>query len=180
MFAVLSRFMETFKYSPLGQTPDTNPTRVRIHTFRFFSSRRLAVIASATLLTLLLLMLLYTTSHHNGLGYQGWPFERNATQASDAVDWSRFAYTQYATDAPYLCNSVMLFEILHRLGSKADRLLMYPSDFKMSAAGTDDESKESFLLRRARDEYNVKLQPIQVVSKSSSDRECHVGYQDDI
>ncbi|PYH79446.1 nucleotide-diphospho-sugar transferase [Aspergillus uvarum CBS 121591] len=73
------------------------------------------------------------------------------------VDWSRFAYTQYATSRAYLCNSVMLFETLHRLGSRADRLLMYPSDFS-----TDDNSRVAKLLRKARDEYGVKLVPVEL------------------
>ncbi|KAK0738622.1 nucleotide-diphospho-sugar transferase [Schizothecium vesticola] len=44
------------------------------------------------------------------------------------TDWSRFAYVQYVTNSAYLCNSVMLFETLHRLGtSRADRVMMYPA-----------------------------------------------------
>ncbi|THZ34429.1 hypothetical protein D6C88_10490, partial [Aureobasidium pullulans] len=50
------------------------------------------------------------------------------------VDWSRFAYSQYVTEKNYLCNSLMIFETLHRLGSKAE----------------------------PRDNYNVKLVPIHV------------------
>ncbi|KAJ5247627.1 nucleotide-diphospho-sugar transferase [Penicillium chermesinum] len=78
------------------------------------------------------------------------------------VDWSRYAYTQYVTNTDYLCNSVMLFEALHRLGSKADRLMMYPEDFSVE---DDNTSKESKLLRIAREKYNVKLKPIQVQSR---------------
>ena len=78
------------------------------------------------------------------------------------IDWSRFAYTQYATDRSYLCNSLMLFEALHRLGSKADRLLMYPSGFLLSEK---DSSLEARLLRFARDEYDVKLKPVDVIMK---------------
>jgi hypothetical protein len=68
----------------------------------------------------------------------------------------------------------MLFEILHRLGSKPERLLMYPSEFVVSGAGVGDESKESLLLRKARDEYNVKLQPIGVVRRNSNDRKLEM------
>ncbi|KAJ6171559.1 Golgi Precursor [Penicillium chermesinum] len=75
------------------------------------------------------------------------------------VDWSRYAYIQYVTGTDYLCNSVMLFESLHRLGSKADRLMVYPEAFSLKG---DDTSKESKLLRIARDKYNVKLKPIHV------------------
>ena len=78
------------------------------------------------------------------------------------VNWSTFAYTQYATDRSYLCNSLMIFEALHRLGSKADRLLMYPYDFLLSE---NDSSPEARLLRFARDEYSVKLKPIEVMMK---------------
>jgi hypothetical protein len=84
-----------------------------------------------------------------------------------SVDWSRYAYVQYVTNTAYLCNSVMLFEILNRLQSKPDRLLMYPSDF---SADTQDDSTESRLLRKARDEYQVKLMPVQVQSRIGGDR----------
>lgn len=78
------------------------------------------------------------------------------------VKWSRFAYTQYATNRSYLCNSLMIFEALHRLGSKADRVLMYPHTFLLSE---DDASPEARLLRSARDDYVVKLKPVNVMMK---------------
>ncbi|KAL2836688.1 glycosyltransferase family 8 protein [Aspergillus pseudoustus] len=87
-------------------------------------------------------------------------------QTIDPVDWSSFAYTQYVTNAAYLCNSVMLFETLHRFNSKADRLMMYPKSF---SADEQDSSSESRLLRKARDEYGVKLMPIEVQSRVSGD-----------
>lgn len=80
----------------------------------------------------------------------------------ERIDWSRFAYTQYATDRSYLCNSVMIFEALHRLGTKADLVLMYPAKFFVSE---NDSSIEARLLRFARDNYNVKLRPIEVIMK---------------
>ncbi|KAJ5683811.1 CAZyme family GT8 [Penicillium maclennaniae] len=82
--------------------------------------------------------------------------------ALEQINWSRFAYTQYATDRSYLCNSLMIFEALDRLGSNADRLLMYPSDFLLSES---DSSMEARLLRFARDEYSVKLKPIDVIMR---------------
>lgn len=56
----------------------------------------------------------------------------------------------------------MIFEALQRLGSKADRLLMYPHDFLLSE---DDSSPEARLLRFARDKYAVKLKPVAVMRK---------------
>ncbi|PYH48812.1 hypothetical protein BP01DRAFT_420558 [Aspergillus saccharolyticus JOP 1030-1] len=70
------------------------------------------------------------------------------------VDWSRFAYTQYATNRNYLCNSVMRFETLHRSGSRAERLLTYASDFP-----TEDNSRVAKLLRKARINTGRALTP---------------------
>lgn len=76
-------------------------------------------------------------------------------------DWSRYAYVQYVTNTAYLCNSVMLFEQLHRLGSSADRLMMYPNTFDLAHNTT-----EAALLRKAATEYKVKLVPIEVKSRT--------------
>lgn len=89
-----------------------------------------------------------------------------STYVTSEVDWSQFAYVQYVTDTNYLCNSVMLFEILHRLGSKADRLIMYPTQYNPSL---NNESTEARLLVKAQTEYNVKLAPIDVLQKDNSD-----------
>ena len=174
MFAAFSRYMSSLKYTPIGQASDASDgsaTRFRIPTFRFrfFNSKRLVILVTAILFVFLLVSF-HLIGPNALLGVsRGRPstfgFQKNVT--SD-VNWSRFAYTQYATNAPYLCNSVMLFEILHRLGSKADRLLMYPSSFKVSNSSSD-ESHESLLLKKARDEYNVKLSPIEIVQRNSND-----------
>lgn len=80
------------------------------------------------------------------------------------VDWSQYAYVQYVTNPDYLCNSVLIFEALHRMGSKAGRLMMYPSTYSL-----DRHSKlEGNLLIKARDEYDVTLIPIDVLSKDLS------------
>lgn len=82
------------------------------------------------------------------------------------VDWSQFAYVQYVTTPDYLCNAVMMFEALHRLGSRAERLLMYPSTYSLVRSS----KMEGFLLLKARDEYGVTLVPIDVLSKDLSYR----------
>lgn len=51
----------------------------------------------------------------------------------------------------------MIFESLHRLGSRAERLMMYPGEWSIMS-----ESSDAALLRKARDEYNVKLQPVHI------------------
>lgn len=75
----------------------------------------------------------------------------------DDIDWSQYAYCQYVTNAAYLCNSLMIFESLQRLGSKASRVIMYPRSWAVE--GT---SKEGRLLMKARDEYGVALQPVEI------------------
>ncbi|KAJ0161228.1 Glucose N-acetyltransferase 1 [Colletotrichum tanaceti] len=84
------------------------------------------------------------------------------------VDWSRFAYVQYATNALYLCNSIMFFERLEHLNSKPDRALLYPSSM-MDPHATEGETKEAKLLIRAREEYGVKLVPIKVQHRKGQD-----------
>lgn len=88
-----------------------------------------------------------------------------------AVNWSRFAYTQYVTNSHYLCNSVMLFESLHRLGSRADRVMMYPSHMLDNGAPETKRPRDGDgqLLLKARDEYNVRLVPIEVHRRETND-----------
>ena len=88
---------------------------------------------------------------------------------ASSVDWSRFAYVQYVTNTQYLCNSVMLFAILERLGCRSERLMMYPQGWNADTSEGGEENDESRLLRLARDKYKVKLQPIHVQARPSAD-----------
>lgn len=76
------------------------------------------------------------------------------------VDWSRFAYTQYATNEVYLCNSLMVFEALWRLGSKAERVLFYPEQWDLVVE--DDRDRVSELLLLARNKFNVMVIPVKI------------------
>ncbi|KAF4539138.1 Glycosyl transferase family 8 [Lasiodiplodia theobromae] len=82
------------------------------------------------------------------------------------VDWSRFAYSQYATNGAYLCNSVMLFSQLAALGSRADRVLFYPEEWDLTVESTRD--RDSQLLVMARDTLGVKLIPMNMQSVRAS------------
>ncbi|OTA38014.1 hypothetical protein BTJ68_02156 [Hortaea werneckii EXF-2000] len=92
---------------------------------------------------------------------RGKTFERLAVAAALAfaiLYFSIFDILMESLEAPdHLCNPVMLLESLHRTGAKADRLLLYSNQW-----GVDDESPEASLLRKARDQYDVKLQPIEI------------------
>ena len=140
------------------------------------SSKRFYIAGFSAILFLVLLILLARTlpnepkpdaikpirwSAQQGLGSPQ-DLGRNSWKSTE---WSQFAYVQYVTNLPYLCNSVMLFESLHRLGCKPDRLMMYPSEFSLAG-----DSTESRLLRKARDEYKVILKPIEVQRRVTYDR----------
>ncbi|OCL13752.1 glycosyltransferase family 8 protein [Glonium stellatum] len=80
----------------------------------------------------------------------------------DGVDWSRYAYSLYATDSATVCHAVLVFEALERLGSRADRVLFYPEHWDTVVESAVD--RDSQLLVLARDKYGVKLHPIKVLS----------------
>lgn len=84
----------------------------------------------------------------------------------DVVEWSSFAYSQYATDEAYLCNSVMIFEALDRLGSRADRILFYPQTWDVEVS--DRWDRRSQLLVMARDKYKVTLTPVNIPDSSNA------------
>ena len=90
-----------------------------------------------------------------------------------SVDWSHYAYSSYATSSAYLCNSVMVFEALDRLGSKADRILFYSEEWDTDVA--DQVDRDSQLLVKARDEYNVKLIPVQFEKQGDSTWDASFG-----
>lgn len=78
------------------------------------------------------------------------------------INWSSYAYSLYATDSATLCHAVLLFDALARYGSKADRVLFYPKYWDTIVSNAKD--RDSQLLVMARDKYNVKLQPISLLT----------------
>ena len=83
------------------------------------------------------------------------------------VDWSLYAYSSYASDTAHLCNSVMLFEALSRLGSKADRILFYPETWDLQVS--DSHDRDSQLLVKAKEEFDTKLIPIEADKSENGD-----------
>lgn len=75
----------------------------------------------------------------------------------DQVDWSRYAYTTYATSEAYLCNAVMVFEALRRLGSRAERVLFYPKEWDLIV--DNDSDRISQLLLMAKEDFKVQMVP---------------------
>jgi hypothetical protein len=92
----------------------------------------------------------------------GFPSGKKATK----VDWSRFAYSQYATDTQSLCNALMVFESLQKLGSKADRVLLYPQEWMSKR-----DDKTALLMQVVQQKFGVKLEPIQLLSADGDEVE---------
>ena len=147
---------------------NSSSTINRLHLDNVFRSKRVRVLATSALI----IWLLTLTAIHLENGALSRSIGSSDIVASNAThtntNWSRFAYTQYATNPTYLCSSVMMFELLHRYDSKAERLLMYPSEYLVD--GGTENSLVGALLRKAHDEYNVKLKPIKVQRSVNGDR----------
>jgi hypothetical protein len=88
-----------------------------------------------------------------------WNRRHRHIELAETVSWSDFAYCTYATAPVHLCNSLMLLESLHRVQVKADRLLVYTNEWDVEATN----STEARLLRQARDQYGVILQPVDLL-----------------
>ncbi|KAH0359099.1 nucleotide-diphospho-sugar transferase, partial [Aureobasidium melanogenum] len=87
---------------------------------------------------------------------------------------ARFAYCQYVADRDYLCNSLMIFESLSLSGSQADFLLIYPQHWNL-----DWSSIVGHWLRKARQEYGVKLAPIQLLAFNQTQYERVISLDSD-
>ena len=87
-------------------------------------------------------------------------------ESDDGIDWTRYAYVQYVTEKEYLCNSLMMFESLHRLGSKAERVLLYPQQWELNPKPATWESK---FLRQAQHQYKVHIKPVRPQYTESGD-----------
>lgn len=173
----ISSFFKLPRYNRLGSSDSaTEGNTAKFHFWHILSSKRARELALILFIFLLLAWTSTWLTNTRSIAKSFAPGSITATcqngtakdSLKESVDWSRFAYIQYATNPAYLCNSVMVFEILHRLNSKADRLLMYPSDYELDG-DSETESSNSQLLRKARDQYDVKLKAIAVQRRNSAD-----------
>ncbi|KAF9874585.1 hypothetical protein CkaCkLH20_07722 [Colletotrichum karsti] len=86
----------------------------------------------------------------------------SASEPSHIVG-SRFAYAQYATDLNYLCNAVINFNRLERLGTSHDMVLIFPESW---TSGTSQQAKA---IRKVHVEYpEIVLRPFEYLRISKT------------
>lgn len=115
--------------------------------------RRRRYLVSLAIAFLLFWRFLTPSSHSSGLSLAH-------PGLGGKVDWSSYAYSQYATNQHYLCNSLMVFDSLQKLKSPADRLLFYPRTWDTDVSSSKDRTSQLLVL--ARDKYHVKLRPVEM------------------
>ncbi|KAK3715310.1 hypothetical protein LTR37_007277 [Vermiconidia calcicola] len=123
---------------------------------RFFYSKAFSRTVLLVIILLLLADLYRSPQHHlHRLGTPNSSYESNEHSSAAEKDWSQYAYCQYVTAEAHLCNSLVMFESLSRLGVKADKLMLFPEQWL-----TKNTTEINRQLAKARDEYNVTLQPV--------------------
>lgn len=63
----------------------------------------------------------------------------------ETIDWSQYAYVNYATDANYLCSALVMFESLQRFGTKAKFLLLVSNDLVNPETSLDYQQVQKML-----------------------------------
>lgn len=64
-----------------------------------------------------------------------------------AVDWSQLAYVNYATNADYLCNTLIMFSALKRYGTQAKLMLLVSKDIVDPGSSNDVDRTKTLLSR---------------------------------
>lgn len=178
--AYLPRDMLSSRYAPLqgssssdGGAGGSSPgafSRTSLRDCLF--SKSFVRIALVVVGLLLLGDMLLRTPANGMLDKYGWNIARlgqvdNLQKVVDSsgIDWSHFAYCQYVTTEAYLCNSLMIFESLKRVGARADRVMMFPKAWDLdsyNSSAPDYNAEIHRLLLKAQAEYDVQLVPIEV------------------
>ncbi|TVY42117.1 Glucose N-acetyltransferase [Lachnellula occidentalis] len=89
----------------------------------------------------------------------------------DRIDWSKLYYVQYVTSPEYLCNALMVWSEIEEIGSRAQRIMMYPSSWDLNDADDEIDLKltpVARLLQAAVSDYYVKLQPVEVLHQNGT------------
>ncbi|GAV50325.1 hypothetical protein ZYGR_0U01810 [Zygosaccharomyces rouxii] len=89
----------------------------------------------------------------------------------ETIDWSKFAYVNYATDIDYLCSTFIMFQNLKRYGTKAKLHLMVSN--QMLSPDNEFSQSANMLLQRIRnlDPEQVVVKPVESTYKPNDQSE---------
>jgi len=152
--------LPSWQYAHIENSPDARCPSWNAKMRTFLTSRTLWRIMTSSTLLLVCFDLFRSQSAFGRFILPEVDAQTNGTRhahTSDGIDWSQYAYCQYVTTKDYLCNSVMMFEALDRVGARASRIMMYPEDWKL-----DGDDRIARLVRKARDQYSVQLSPVHI------------------
>lgn len=92
-----------------------------------------------------------------------------------SIDWSKLYYVQYVTSPEYLCNALMVWSEIEEIGSRAQRLMLYPSHWDPNEIDDFDPAQGltpiARLLQQASEQYFVKLHPVSVLHQNNTSQE---------
>lgn len=152
--------------------------------FRFYT-RRLRVLISTTtiqvsLISLLVFLIVRFVLLHNHDPDPFPPMPGPVTTVDDPTnDYFKFAYVQYVTSPEYLCSALMLWSQVETIGSRAQRLMLYPSHWSPEETDNALPSKPltpiARLLKQAQTDYYVKLQPVDVLHQNNTEHSTWAG-----
>ncbi|ODV94139.1 hypothetical protein PACTADRAFT_44436 [Pachysolen tannophilus NRRL Y-2460] len=86
---------------------------------------------------------------------------------SAGLNWSKYAYVQYATSIDYMCSALINFAKLRRFNTRAQLVLLYNEYYKYDKKLETQKSREAQLLDKFAKIYNVILRPIRLLKFKS-------------
>lgn len=145
----------------------------RYYTRRF---RRIAVTPLFQVVAICLFLafgLSWVIKHNHDDDQDGRPAARPTKSVEDpSIDWSKLYYVQYVTSPEYLCNALMVWSQIEEIGSRAQRMMLYPSTWDPDEiddySPSLDYTPVARLLQEAQSKYFVKIQPVDIMHKNGT------------
>ncbi|KAF2441974.1 glycosyltransferase family 8 protein [Karstenula rhodostoma CBS 690.94] len=169
----MEQWMKLLRFNSLRTSEDaTDVETFKVRLARWFAIRRIRTSFFAATIILVLVLSIHfidlTTVSRAVHQVKSDPpqISNRPPKVDDGVVWSNYAYVQYVTNENYLCNSLMILEALHRSGSKADKIMLFPENWQLS---NEIGSENRMMLNQARERYETKLIPISVQTSTKGD-----------
>ncbi|KAE8452023.1 hypothetical protein EG329_002188 [Mollisiaceae sp. DMI_Dod_QoI] len=146
--------------------------------YRFYTRRirRIAVSPIFQIVAICLCLIFginWVIRHNHDDDVDAIPAARPTTTVEDpSIDWSKRYYVQYVTSPEYLCNALMVWSEIEEIGSRAQRMMLYPSTWDPNKIDDYSPSLDytpiARLLQEAQTKYYVKLQPVDIMHRNGT------------